>query len=504
MGKRRYTAEERAEKVRQDQELLARANEALTDEATVRAYAVRVLQLAGGMQRFSLRNQALLLSQADERDLALTGDIDTFRGWCARGRVPRGKGLRIVVPKGTTQQEQQKSTDESEPQGQGTDENADEEPRFRMSTRFDFCQTVSLDDADEVQTDPEPPGDAAEWVEQLHEQAERAGAEPIAPEGSPEQQAAALAAHVAQALSTPRASREQATAQAEDPQSEPAEQETDQDATEDGSGVETLRLPLSDNYGTARVQRWNAGHGRVCYEVTAPRVQGVFTLIPEFEPTEPHALRPSRLEVRYGAPDPADPHSRGHVRSLPHSPVVNGVELTGGIITDAASILSGRAKPMPNRRTGPMTQEPAPTATQRRTAAVVRALVEHWDHHADKDALIDDAARAAASQRAADTESRVRHLDERMRELAAERAEHATFLDELAALQQPADPEPRAESTPLADVDAAEAGGATDEESMGTPRPSEAPADVSDPAADPVRAEYPRGIVLSRRQLSLL
>lgn len=137
---------------------------------------------------YSLRNQALLLGQADERGMTLT-DVDTYRGWQRRGRHvrPGEHGLKIVRP-----------ARPREPAADHTDSTGDQaEPdtdiSFRTMTVFDRTQTDELEHphADEHNSHEARNGPAAQseteadteataipeavLLESLREQAERAG-----------------------------------------------------------------------------------------------------------------------------------------------------------------------------------------------------------------------------------------------------------------------------------------------------------------------------------------
>ena len=88
---------------------------------------------------YSLRNQALLLGQADERGMVVT-DVDTYRGWQRRGRHVRAgeHGLKIVRPvrrSGEPTNTDTINTDTGSEREGGTDIG------FRTMTVFDLSQT---------------------------------------------------------------------------------------------------------------------------------------------------------------------------------------------------------------------------------------------------------------------------------------------------------------------------------------------------------------------------
>jgi hypothetical protein len=144
------------------------------------------------MLTYSLRNQALLLAQADARGMRLT-DVDTYLGWQRRGRQVRTgeHGLKIVRPLPIREQDEL-----SGPATQGAGEAGEQDHHvfFRTMTVFELAQTDELDES-EVPAGPEhrrieslgeptaqPVPDAeldaapeAVLVASLREQAERAG-----------------------------------------------------------------------------------------------------------------------------------------------------------------------------------------------------------------------------------------------------------------------------------------------------------------------------------------
>ena len=159
-ARRRYTPEQRAARAEQDQQLNGEARADLADPQVIRR---RIADLLTGrtparLLTYSLRNQLLILRQAEQRGITLT-DIDTRVGWNRRGRLIAAgqQGLRIARPVGA----------EDDDSGQATDPDADQpdtdpgtnrsRPRFRMSPRWDISQTVPMDqppDAD-VHSDEE-------------------------------------------------------------------------------------------------------------------------------------------------------------------------------------------------------------------------------------------------------------------------------------------------------------------------------------------------------------
>lgn len=137
---------------------------------------------------YSLRNQALLLGQADERGMTVT-DVDTYRGWQRRGRQvrPGEHGLKIVRPVRPSQS----TADHTD--GNSSQAEPDTDIKFRTITVFDRSQTDELEDPHldehnspescngsaghaDAETDKEPGAmPEAVLLESLREQAERAG-----------------------------------------------------------------------------------------------------------------------------------------------------------------------------------------------------------------------------------------------------------------------------------------------------------------------------------------
>lgn len=153
------------------------AREALADPALgARIAAMLTAGAAPKMFRYSVRNQALLARQADERGITLS-DVDTYKGWAARGRqVRRGeKGLQIVRPSGR----KAKDADAKAAAGKAEETAQDGEKeqgktRFCLMTVFDRSQTDGIEgfeaEAPAVETEPE-----AALMEALTAQADRAG-----------------------------------------------------------------------------------------------------------------------------------------------------------------------------------------------------------------------------------------------------------------------------------------------------------------------------------------
>ena len=122
----------------EDRAILALA--ALAEVGPDNAVSDQLIAAAPSVQHLSLRNQLRLLVQAGEKKLVLR-DVDTYDGWCRRGRVPNQPGLRIVRP------HDDPGHDSADPAAR-----ARRRAKFRAAHRWEFAQTVPRDDA----TDPQP------------------------------------------------------------------------------------------------------------------------------------------------------------------------------------------------------------------------------------------------------------------------------------------------------------------------------------------------------------
>ncbi|WP_344890345.1 ArdC family protein [Actinomadura meridiana] len=144
---------------KRDTELHASATALLDDvEASTRLAAL--LGHAPTLMRFSIRNQLLLQTQADEAGIALS-DVATYKQWRQVGRqVRKGEtGMWIIRP--SSRKSEAKDGDAST----GRDEQAEDAGRneetgkpvgFRGMVVFDISQTDDVfDDADQVTVDPE-------------------------------------------------------------------------------------------------------------------------------------------------------------------------------------------------------------------------------------------------------------------------------------------------------------------------------------------------------------
>ncbi|SCL12925.1 hypothetical protein GA0070616_0066 [Micromonospora nigra] len=188
----RYSDEQIKEFRQRDRQVMSRSTEHLEDAEGIRRFAQHAA--TGGVSlrilAYSLRNQALLAQQADERGFVLS-DVDSVKGWRQRGRfVRKGEtGLRLIKPVGKdkkdTDADEPEASDEREDDADDTDETGEDngKPKFRTGVVFDVAQTAEIPPEERGQcaacnaeagepcnpgclcptcTDYEPVGDAAE------------------------------------------------------------------------------------------------------------------------------------------------------------------------------------------------------------------------------------------------------------------------------------------------------------------------------------------------------
>jgi hypothetical protein len=124
--------------------------------------ADQLLAAAATVQHLSLRNQVMLLIQAAEQKLTLR-DVDTYSGWCRRGRMPNTPGLRIVRPQ------------DSRPVGNPAARSRHRGVPFRVDYRWEFAQTIPRGGDGKPQLAADPAGDPAEFVQTLLGQLDRRG-----------------------------------------------------------------------------------------------------------------------------------------------------------------------------------------------------------------------------------------------------------------------------------------------------------------------------------------
>ena len=153
-GPRRYSPQQRAARAAEDTRLFDQSTADLADpELIEQRMRTALSQMSARILGYSLRNQMLLIAQAEERGIPLR-DVDTFKGWRQRGRqVRRGEhGLRIVRPVGLDNHQDTDTEADPDQRDHSTGQEQDETPRvrFRFMAVFDISQTdeVATDDTD--------------------------------------------------------------------------------------------------------------------------------------------------------------------------------------------------------------------------------------------------------------------------------------------------------------------------------------------------------------------
>jgi hypothetical protein len=423
-----YTEEQRVARDTADAAIRDNATELLTDPDAVAAMVSHLMATnSPKLLRYSMRNVAMLTTQAEDRGMTLT-DVDSFRGWIERGRCVRKgeRGLRIVAPKGT----EPPGDDSAEQADQGDGE--DIRVRFRMVTVFDLSQTDGIEDAEPVDgetiTDP-----AAVLRATLAEQIERMGytittdqaqgpatvddAARIVtvPAGEPVPE---LARALACLVTRPKAER---------PTIDPATMRSQAaDATEDtGAAPEDTRapdylrrarLPLGDGYGTADARIWTDWTtGYTYYKITAPRVTGTWTLSAHKAATTDTGRA---INVDYGYDDGHTSYNRYHPR--PDEPEINGITIHGATHGISAETVEGFNQWRVNgyRDSGGQ----APARTLERLAVIIRALLRDWLTRPDLDEIHRACARHQAHELMQEAERQARTLAEQIEALSAEQA----------------------------------------------------------------------------------
>lgn len=177
--RKRYNADQRAERDAADAQLTDAAHTLLDDPAAVAALIDRLLTRAasGRLLGYSLRNQALLISQADARGIELS-DVAGYREWQNRGRQVvsgPGSGLRIVARSGTDlDQADNAGEPDAQPTVSDAEDTTERRPRFRMTSVFAYSQTEGIDD----DSGDQPPAPSTQQgpllVASLREQLDRA------------------------------------------------------------------------------------------------------------------------------------------------------------------------------------------------------------------------------------------------------------------------------------------------------------------------------------------
>ncbi|GGM82664.1 hypothetical protein GCM10012275_61560 [Longimycelium tulufanense] len=434
MSKRRrpLTPEERAERAARAAQLAQRAHEVMSG-AEIGQRVRSLLGMSRRIMSYSLRNQVLLLEQAAERGIELS-DVDTFRGWCARGRrVRKGeRALLIVRPVGVDDDQDDAESIEQEHQHESDTTDAPKRPRFRMMPVFAMSQTDPVEDAEE--TEPDEDGDDLDqppavflWGT-LIEQVATAGYT-ITRDGT-----AATTDHGARVVTIPgqEIDDDAVTTLGEqlaailthptDRDKATAEGNTEQQETTDSQGRQRVTLPLGDAYGTATATvHTNWETGRTTYTVRGPRIRGTYTVFPdEYDDDNPN---PTRVTVRYGVWKP-----RALPREYDDLPEINNVRFAGGTAGLDPSEVDDLTR---WRLNGPHQEK-----TAERNAAVVRAILRHWFTRPDRDAVRTAAARYEAPRKLRYTKDKTQRLRDQITELTRQLAERENLAAELTSLTQ--------------------------------------------------------------------
>lgn len=135
------TEEEKNERREEDREQREAIDAALHDPEYAQDLADRVnaTPVDCRLRSYSLRNIALVFAQADALGVAVTGHLNTFKGWQEQGRsvIKGSTALRIIAAMGDEAEQQ---TDEQ------PGENEQPRKRFRHTSRFDFSQTQGVEE----------------------------------------------------------------------------------------------------------------------------------------------------------------------------------------------------------------------------------------------------------------------------------------------------------------------------------------------------------------------
>lgn len=421
-----YTPQQRAERDAADAAIRDGAADLLADPDAVDAMVVHLLTTTSPkLLRYSLRNVAMLYRQAEQRGMTLT-DVDTYKGWRERGRHVRAgeTGLRIVAPKGTETTDDPDTT--QEPQ-ETSDQAPAERTRFRMESRFDISQTEGIEDAEPIE--PETVTDPAALLRAtLTEQFERLGHTV----NTADQSVTDLAHALADLLNQPPADRPKPTRATENTPASTTDTSAGSDEPVDPNAPQRTRLSLGEDYGTATATvRTDWTTGRVFYTLRAPRVTGTWTVSIQDPADTDHV---ARFDVTHGEDDGHTWYA-GYGEDRPDRPVINGVDLIGAtsVAVDDLDALTGWRINC-RRPTGRYTSVDAPDRTKQRTAAVLRAILQHLTSRPDLPELHRVAARVAAEARTREETKQAQRLDEQIQELTAQRDAHTRRAEQLADL----------------------------------------------------------------------
>lgn len=447
--RKKYSEKDRAARRAADEAIRERGEELLSDPEAVAAMVAQLTRLTcPKLLRYSLRNVALIFKQAADRGMTVT-DLDTYKGWRARGRHVRKdeKGLRIVAPKGSEEgettegepSEGEASEQPTEPDAETDAECGNFRARFRMVARFDITQTEGIEDFEDEPVEVAPIAEPAATVRaRLIEQFDEIGytvTEGEAPAidddahtvtvsgGQPlEELGQALAALLTRpADERPRQARPTGTGA------------STRDAAEPAPGIP---LELGE-FGTGRaVVEIDHEGARVYYTVTAPSVRGTFTV--EFHEAAESSAEACRVSVKYGRADkPGNAYGRfGEDR--PDRPKVNSIRLAASSIVTLSEIENSPwlyvSRLVPGRYD--YTTDRVPARTGDRVRAVVCAILRHFQTLPEFGALFTRAAALHAPVLQRMHNDRARKLSQHIAGAEAERDEaeqRARYYAQLAA-----------------------------------------------------------------------
>lgn len=442
--RKKYSDEDRAARQAADEAIREGGDELLSDPEAVAAMVAQLARLTcPKLLRYSLRNVALIFKQAADREMTVT-DVDTYKGWRARGRhVRKGeKGIRIVAPKGSEAGETAEGEASEQPAEPAAEAAADGEGgnfrvRFRMVPVFDIAQTEGIEDFEGEPVEVSPVAEPAAAVRaRLLEQFDGIGytvTEGEAPAidddahtvtvsgGQPlEELAQALAALLTRpADERPRQIRPAAATTRAEPQAAPG-----------------IPLELGE-FGTGRaVVEVDHEGARVFYTVTAPSVRGTFTV--EFHEAAESGIEPRRVCVKYGRADkPGNAYGR-FGEDCPDRPKVNSIQLASCSYVTLADVetlswlyvsrlVEGRYE---------LTTDRVPPRTGDRVRAVVRAILLHFQTLPEFGALFRRAAALEAPVLQRVQAAKARKLSQHIASAEAERSEaeeRARYFAGLAA-----------------------------------------------------------------------
>lgn len=158
-----------------DAELQEMTEQALNDPAIGTKVTALLTTAAPRFMSYSLRNIALLMSQAAKRGMTLT-DVDSYEGWLERGRQVRRGEKALYINRPITRARR----DDKDQAAEDDDEKKARRPKFRAVRRFDLSQTDPIEDfepADDTEGEDGGATPAQALMESLTKDAARIGYE---------------------------------------------------------------------------------------------------------------------------------------------------------------------------------------------------------------------------------------------------------------------------------------------------------------------------------------